>query len=150
MGTADYMAPEQAMDTHAVDTRVDIYSLGCSLYYLLAGRPPFSGPQYNSPLKKALAHKESAPPPITDFRADVPSDLVATIGRMLVKSPEDRFATPAEVAAVVQQFTAPSDLSKLVHRATGQQLPHAAPHLSVAVTPHAVSSATVGTDANRS
>ena len=61
MGTPDYIAPEQAEDTHAADARSDIYALGCTLYHLLTGRPPFT---HASTLLKLVAHREEAPPPV--------------------------------------------------------------------------------------
>src|SRR5262249_4018773 len=77
LGTADYLAPEQRDNPHAVDTRADIYSLGCSLYHLLAGDPPFSGPSYPSVMTKMRAHLEGLLPPIIRKRADVPTPLAA-------------------------------------------------------------------------
>ncbi len=105
MGTLDYMAPEQWEDTHAVDIRADIYSLGCTLYHLLTGKPPFGGPEYNSALKKMKAHAEVAVPPIRERRPDVPDTLAAVVHRMLAKNPAQRYATPAEFSAALQSFT---------------------------------------------
>ena len=68
MGTADYMAPEQASDSHRVDIRADIYSLGCTLYKLLSGKAPFSGPRYEYPMKKMLAHMQASVQPVGEFR----------------------------------------------------------------------------------
>src|SRR5262249_56928293 len=68
MGTADYMAPEQGLDSHAVNIRADIYSLGCTLYKLLSGRPPFCGPAYSSRFQKMLGHAQHAVPPVRDAR----------------------------------------------------------------------------------
>ena len=120
MGTPDYMAPEQASDSHAVDIRADIYSLGCTLYKLLTGNAPFGGPQYQSLLAKMTAHRDRAPPSVRQFRDDVPEELLAVLDRMLAKSPEQRFATPAEVADALQPFSQGSDLGKLLAKAEGR------------------------------
>src|SRR5262249_20574475 len=64
LGTADYLAPEQWENPHAVDTRADVYGLGCTLYHLIAGRPPFSGAEYDSILMKMRGHLEAPPPPL--------------------------------------------------------------------------------------
>jgi serine/threonine protein kinase len=105
MGTADYMAPEQWEDTHAVDIRADLYSLGCTLYYLLAGSPPFSGPGCRSNVQKMKAHAEAPVPSIQERRPDVPDGLAAVLKRLLAKRPADRYATPAEVAEALRPFT---------------------------------------------
>ena len=77
MGTADYMAPEQASDAHSVDIRADIYSLGCTLYKLLTGSAPFSGPQYKTPAEKLVGHLKETPPP----RATAPYRCAGRVGR---------------------------------------------------------------------
>ena len=104
MGTADYMAPEQASDSRTVDIRGDIYSLGCTLYKLLSGRAPFSGPEHRGTLNKMNAHVHEAAPPVRQFAPEVPDELAVILERMLAKDPNDRFATPAEVAAVLEPF----------------------------------------------
>lgn len=114
MGTLDYLAPEQAEDSRAVDIRADIYSLGCTLYRLLAGEAPFSGPKFNTPLKKILAHARSRPEPIRESRPEAPEALAAVLERMMAKAPDDRFATPAEAAAALEPFTAGSNLPTLL------------------------------------
>ena len=86
MGTPDYISPEQALESHAVDIRTDIYSLGGTLYYLLAGQPPFSGSQYDTPLKKVTGHLRDAVPPIAGVRPDLPKPLVALLEQMLAKN----------------------------------------------------------------
>ncbi len=101
MGTADYIAPEQAEDTHQADARSDIYALGCTLYHLLTGRPPFTHP---STLLKLVAHREEAPAPVRAVRPDVPEELAAVLSRMMAKAPVDRYQTAAEVAAVLAPF----------------------------------------------
>jgi serine/threonine protein kinase len=116
MGTADYMAPEQGFDAHAVDTRADVYSLGCTLYKLLTGRAPFSGPEYDSTFKKIRAHAQIPIPPVRDTRPDVPEALAEALGRMLAKLPVDRFATPAEAAEALRPFATESDLNALLTR----------------------------------
>jgi serine/threonine protein kinase len=95
LGTIDYQAPEQALDFHRADIRADIYSLGCTFFYLLTGKPPFG----NAPLAlKLMRHQQAEPPDLKERRADVPDDLVRIIGRMLAKKPKDRYQTPGEVA----------------------------------------------------
>jgi uncharacterized protein (TIGR03067 family) len=113
MGTADYMAPEQASDSRTVDIRADIYSLGCTLYKLLSGRAPFSGPEHRGTLDKMNAHVHESPPPIRQFAPDVPDELAAILDRMLAKDPNDRFATPAEVAAILEPFCTAASLLSL-------------------------------------
>jgi serine/threonine protein kinase len=95
IGTADYMAPEQAVDSHDVDIRADIYSLGCTFYYCLTGRPPFAG----TAAQKLLGHQFQKPPPLRQLRPEVPPVLADLIGRMMAKRPQDRPATPARVVA---------------------------------------------------
>jgi serine/threonine protein kinase len=117
MGTADYMAPEQAFDAQKVDIRADIYSLGCTLYKLLTGQAPFGGPDHDSRFKKMMAHAQQAVPPVRDRRPEVPAGLAAVLDRLLAKAPEDRCATPAEVAAALAPFREGCDLARLLARA---------------------------------
>jgi serine/threonine protein kinase len=98
MGTPDFMAPEQAHDARTADIRADIYSLGCTLYYLLSGRAPFFAETLHH---KIASHRDSSPPPLSDLRADVASSLLQVLDRMMAKRPEDRYQTPSEVVAAL-------------------------------------------------
>ncbi len=104
MGTADFIAPEQATDPAQADVRADVYSLGCTLYYLLAGHPPF--PE-GTALDKLTAHCERAPTPLTELRRDVPPALARVVERMMAKAPARRYQAPAEVAEALTPFVAP-------------------------------------------
>jgi WD40 repeat protein len=104
VGTPDYMAPEQARDPRTADIRADLYALGCTLYYLLAGRPPFAG---GTALQTLLAHQDEAPPPLAGPRPDVPPALDEVVARLLAKEPARRYQSPAEVADALAPFTDP-------------------------------------------
>lgn len=110
LGTADYLAPEQAFDSHRVDRRADIYSLGCTLYFLLTGHPPF--PDGTLP-QRLMKHQTQTPPSIYEDRPDAPSSLVNICMRMMAKTPDARFQTAAEVAQELSSFMVTA------HRGTG-------------------------------
>jgi serine/threonine-protein kinase len=93
LGTADYVAPEQAVDSSAVDIRADLYSLGATLYFLLAGRPLF--PEGRT-AQKLVWQQIKDPIPVTRFRPEVPPELGEVVHTLLQKRPADRFQTPAE------------------------------------------------------
>jgi serine/threonine-protein kinase len=101
IGTADYISPEQARDARLVDTRADLYSLGCTFFYLLTGRPPFLGACL---MQKLRSHQEAAPPAVTEHRPDVPAELSAMIQRMLCKQPENRYQIPLLLIAQLRPF----------------------------------------------
>ena len=103
LGTADYLAPEQALDSHAVDHRADVYGLGCTLYFALCGHGPFTD---GTLAQRLLAHQNTPAPPIETVAENVPADLAAAVGRMLEKDPTDRFQTMDEVAAALSEATA--------------------------------------------
>lgn len=107
MGTIDYVSPEQAADTRNVDHRSDIYSLGCTLYYLLAGRPPFDGAAYVSIVSKILAHTEEAPPSVKQYCKNIPSQVVHALDKMMAKHPDDRFASAADVVTILSRYAEP-------------------------------------------
>lgn len=101
LGTADYLAPEQALDSHSVDQRADIYSLGCSLYFLLTGNPPFTE---GTLAQRLMWHQIKSFPPLTEARLDCPASLMALLNKMVEKKPEDRFQTAAEVAEACRNW----------------------------------------------
>jgi serine/threonine protein kinase len=105
MGTDDYMAPEQWSDAHQVDLRVDLYSLGCTIYLLLTGQPPFALTEPTTRGQVRDAHLHQAPPPLRALRPDVPPQLEKLVGRLLAKQPNDRPASAAEVARQLSVFT---------------------------------------------
>jgi serine/threonine protein kinase/anti-sigma factor RsiW len=117
MGTIDYMAPEQALASRNVDIRADLYSLGCTLYKLLSGHAPFSGPKYQDVVNKLAAHAREPVRPIRKVRPDVPVELAAVLDRLLAKDPAGRFATPAEVVAAIAPLAGGSNLRELLARA---------------------------------
>jgi len=100
LGTPDFAAPEQLGGSPA-DTRSDVYSLGCTLHFLLAGEPPFPGGDVWS---KVLRHHSSSAPALTELRPDVPAELAATVVRMMDKDPDRRYQTPGEAAAALGLF----------------------------------------------
>jgi serine/threonine protein kinase len=112
MGTADFMAPEQWLDSHQVDIRADLYSLGCTLYKLLTGGEPFAF-LLDKTQNKRQAHLTMPVPDIRNLRAEVPADLLPILERLLAKDPDDRYGKPAELAEALRPFCQGSDLSKL-------------------------------------
>ncbi len=113
MGTADFMAPEQAMNARGAGLSTDIYSLGCTLYALLCGRPPFSGAKYDSSFAKLMAHHQEPPAPVITLRPEVPVGLSAVVDKALSKSQHDRYSTAAEFADALQPYVAGADLVSL-------------------------------------
>lgn len=103
LGTADYLAPEQALNSHTADARADIYSLGCTLYFLLAGKPPF--PE-GSISERLLKHQVEEPETLLASRPDCPLSLVDICQRMMMKKPEDRPQTSGDVAQMLNDWLA--------------------------------------------
>jgi len=101
-GTPDFMAPEQAEDARSADIRADIYSLGCTLYTLLTGQPPFPGRNH---VEKVVGHLKREPAPLTAFRDDLPPELVQIVRRMMAKNPAERFQTPGEAVKALRAFS---------------------------------------------
>jgi WD40 repeat protein/serine/threonine protein kinase len=104
LGSFDYIAPEQGNDSHTVDGRADLYSLGCTLYHLLTGWPPFPAPHFRTPLQKLQAHTSRAVPPLANVVPEVAPALAAVVERLLAKSPADRFGTAGETATALEPF----------------------------------------------
>ncbi len=96
MGTPDYIAPEQAMDSHSVDIRADLYSLGCTFYFLLTGHAPFE--EYPNILNKLVMHKTAEPRALEELRPGVPLEVQKIVRQLMAKNPDDRFQTPADLA----------------------------------------------------
>jgi serine/threonine protein kinase len=96
LGTFDYISPEQARDPRAADVRSDLYSLGCTMFFMLVGRAPFAE---GTMVQKLLQHQQAAPPAIDDLRPDVPRRLAAIIERLMAKDPLERYQRPAVLVA---------------------------------------------------
>jgi serine/threonine protein kinase len=105
LGTADYLPPEQATNAVAVGAETDIYSLGCSLYFTLAGRPPFPG---TTTREKLRMHQSVDPLPLMALNADVPADLSAVVGWLMNKRPEDRPQSAEMVADELERWAEPA------------------------------------------
>jgi serine/threonine-protein kinase len=94
LGTFDYISPEQARDPRLADARSDIYSLGCTFFYMLAGRPPF--PE-GTVLQKLLQHQGDKPPDIREFRPELPDEASRILDKMLAKDPRNRYQQPDDL-----------------------------------------------------
>jgi serine/threonine protein kinase len=101
LGTPDFIAPEQIADSQGADIRADIYSLGCTLYFLLSGHPPFRAATLHDVLQ---AHHSMEAMPVNLARPEVPPELGALVAKMMAKEPDWRFQTPAEVAEALTPF----------------------------------------------
>ena len=104
LGTLDYLAPEQAVDSSEVDIRADIYALGCTLYFLLTGHPPYPGKDLAWKLR---AKQTSDPHPLQQLRPDLPVEFALTIHRLMARARADRCPTPAAVIAALHPWAVP-------------------------------------------
>jgi serine/threonine protein kinase len=102
LGTADYLSPEQARDSHDVDTRTDIYSLGATLYFMLTARPPFEG---KTVTQKLMAHQLKEPTPLRELRPNVPEALAAVVKKMMTKDPALRYQSAEDIINALQTWT---------------------------------------------
>jgi eukaryotic-like serine/threonine-protein kinase len=101
LGTADYLSPEQAVDSHTVDIRADIYSLGATFYFMLAGNPPFTD---GTVAQKLIWHQTRDPKPIRSIRPEVPQELATIIEKMMAKDVKARYQSPKELADALAPF----------------------------------------------
>ncbi|GIW81283.1 MAG: hypothetical protein KatS3mg105_3090 [Gemmatales bacterium] len=138
MGTPDFIAPEQARDSREADIRSDLYSLGCTFFYLLTGQVPFPGKNLT---EKLLMHRTEPPPRVEDLRPEVPTAIGVIIRRLMAKDPAERYQTPAELVHDITYVMATGGLPP--SKASWQAL-HTAPALSPETFPiPAVSAAAV-------
>lgn len=119
LGTADYMAPEQGLDPHAVTAQADLYSLGCTLFKLLTGRTPFAG-SYAGAIDRIRAHLERPIPSVRSYRPDLPAELDQLVTRLLAKKAEERITSASEVLKELDSWQQKNDLALLVALTKGQ------------------------------
>lgn len=121
VGTMDYIAPEQAENSATVDARCDIYSLGCTLYYALTGRPPFPG---GSALERIQRHQIEEAREVCELNPAVPVGFSALVTRMIAKNPDDRFYTAAAVEEALQRWIS-NEPTRPLDRRTDREYEHA-------------------------
>ncbi|MFG0268267.1 MAG: protein kinase [Rhodopirellula sp. JB055] len=109
LGTFDYISPEQARDPRLADIRSDLYSLGCTLFYMLTGSPPFPG---GTMLQKLLSHGNAAIPDIREQRDDVPAEMTAILNKMLAKLPEERYQRSETLIADLRELASRENLPR--------------------------------------
>ncbi len=101
LGTFDYISPEQARDPRLADVRSDLYSLGCTAYFMLIGRPPFAD---GTMVQKLLQHQQQEATPVDRLRSDIPHELGQVIGRLMEKDPADRYQHPSELVEALARI----------------------------------------------
>lgn len=110
LGTYDYLSPEQARDSRTADVRSDLYSLGCTLFFMLTAQPPY--PQ-GTPIEKIIQHSSEKRPKPSDYRADLPSGFDTMVSRLLAIDPDDRYQRPAELIADIQELASRNNIPLL-------------------------------------
>ena len=145
MGTLDYMAPEQASNSHDVDMRVDVYGLGATLYKLLCGESPLASSPCNTPAKKLIALTRGRIPPLRRRRPEIARSLAAVVHRALSRRPAQRYDSPIELARALEPFCAGCNLAALVQQAARQASCAPQPDQSLVSTSHVASCASAGT-----
>jgi serine/threonine-protein kinase len=115
LGTPDFISPEQARNVETVDIRSDLYSLGCTVYYLLTGKIPFPG---GNTLEKVLRHCTEEPAPVEHHRPEVPAAVADIVRKLMAKDAGARFQIPAELAAALAPFAVPGPATWGIPRAT--------------------------------
>lgn len=124
MGTLDYMSPEQGIDSHSVDHRTDLYSLGATLFKLLSGRAPYADPRYGTLMKKMTALATKPAPSLASVRDDVPAEVSQIVDRLLSRDPDKRFTSADEVAAALEPHCERADLPTLLKRGLASVAPN--------------------------
>jgi serine/threonine protein kinase len=114
VGTFDYISPEQARNPRQIDTRSDLYSLGCTLYHMIAGRVPFPAPSLP---EKLFAHQSTNPEPLRSFVPEIPEGLEAVVATLMNKRPEDRYSRPAAAARGLEPY------ARRFRRSAGKEIP---------------------------
>jgi Arc/MetJ-type ribon-helix-helix transcriptional regulator/predicted Ser/Thr protein kinase len=141
MGTVDFMPPEQSVDAKRVDHRADIYSLGCTLYYLLTGKPPYEG---ETLVEKIVAHRQKPAPSLCNVRADVPQALEFIFKKMVAKRPEQRYQSMSEVVRELERLLSGRSLAGTTVAAAGRPTTVAPPPRQAAPTAHGDDETVIG------
>jgi serine/threonine-protein kinase len=127
LGTADYISPEQYIDSYQIDERADIYSLGCTLYFALTGKVPFP---YKTPAKKLKGHLKKKPIPVEKLRPDIPPRVAAIVAKMMAKHPKNRIQTASEVMRYLEPLARREEVNFNFRTILATRLSHAKKRLA--------------------
>ena len=114
LGTVDYISPEQCENSREADIRSDLYSLGCTFYFLLTGKPVYSGSRYDSMRKKLMAHIVGELPSLRSVFPEIPKGIETILQKAVAKDPAERFQTPLEFAEALAPYASPDELWTLL------------------------------------